>query len=457
MHLLIQDLAVRLGGQSVGFEEGAVATGFATDSRAVKPGDLFLGIQGERSDGHEFAAECLRAGSVGTIAERPVEGPHILVGNLVKALATMAASFRSEYNGPVVGITGSAGKTTTKELLAAALSPLGPVLKTQGNRNTEYTSPLMWAELDATTKAVVVEMAMRGFGQIAHLASFSRPTVGIITNIGFAHLQQVGSRKGIARAKSELFETLPERNGLGIVWQGDPYLDILSSRVKSGRVRTFGFTEYADCRITEYQALRWDQCDIAGTLDGEEWSATLPFVGRHLALDAAAAVLAAASVGVAPALAASRLYEVALPPMRMQVVEHQGIHFVLDFYNASPPSMVNAIETLAELPVAGRRMAVIGEMRELGEHVDEAHEMVGHALARQNLDMVFFYGPATEIVWNTALRDGMSAERFVIADTLDEITQFLMELKPGDAVLIKGSRALELERSLTPLGLSVNA
>jgi UDP-N-acetylmuramoyl-tripeptide--D-alanyl-D-alanine ligase len=440
------EYAALLGG-SLNGPAAATVEGFATDSREAAPGILFLAIRGAHVDGHDFVPQALAAGAVAAVVERRVEGPHILVKDLVSALGRMAGRFRDEFTGPVVGITGSAGKTTTKELVAAALSPLGPVLKTRGNRNTEYTAPLLWAEAEPGHRAAVVEMAMRGFGQIAHLASFSRPTVGIVTNIGFSHLEQVGSRKGIAQAKAELLEALPEE-GTAVLWHGDLFLDLLRSRSRARRIRTFGFCPSAECQIESYRALGWHTSEVVGTVDGDRWEVRLPFVGRHLALNAAAAVLVARELGVEPQRAADAMAGVELPPMRMEVRPLNGGTVLLDTYNASPPAMLGAIETLAEIPVDGRRLAVIGEMKELGEHGREAHRSVGAALHVHGIDRILFYGDAMADAWNEYVAAGGEPTRFSIAHSIDDVRRFLGEVEAGDAVLVKGSRALELERAL---------
>lgn len=421
-------------------------TGFATDSGGVRPGNVFLAFKGARADGHDFVPQALAAGAVAALVERPVAGPYLLVENVIAALAQMAASYRDEFAGPVVGITGSAGKTTTKEFVAAALSPLGPVLKTEGNRNSEYTSPLMWADLRSEHRAVVVEMAMRGFGQIQHLAKFSRPNIGLVTNIGYSHLEQVGSRRGIADAKGELLEALPPE-GTAVLWQEDEFLQTLRKK-SPAPVRTFGVSPEADCVVTHYEALDWDSGLVRGTLNGISWEARLPAVGRHLALNAAAAVLVADAAGVPPEEAAWALAKAQLPPMRMQVVERNGAKILLDNYNAAPPSMIAAIQTLAELPASGRIRAVIGEMRELGEHQEAAHRSVGEALAQANLDEVILFGAPVEYVRQGAIQNGLPDGKISVADSIEEVRAFLNRSEPGDAILIKGSRALELERAL---------
>lgn len=439
------ELAALLGAE-LHAEEGRLVTGFATDSRQVEPGNLFLAFRGEHVDGHEYVTAALNKGAAASLVERPVEGPHLLVPNVIDALAHMAGVIRADFHGPVVAITGSAGKTTTKEFVAAALSPLGRILKTRGNRNSEYTSPLLWTELEPATQAVVVEMAMRGFGQIRHLAAFTRPTVGLITNIGYAHLEQVHSREGIADAKGELLELLPP-DGVALLWHEDDYLSRLRGKT-SASVRTFGWSAEADSRISGYRVLDWDACEVAGVVDGQRWETRLNHVGRHIALNTSAAVLAAVNCGVEPQSAADGLAGAELPPMRMEIVERKGVRILLDTYNASPPSTIAAIETLAEMPVTGRRRAVLGEMRELGKHREAAHRSVGRALAHGRIDEAILVGEPTTFIRDEALREGMAAAKIRMASSLADVSAFLDEGNPEDAVLIKGSRALELERAL---------
>jgi UDP-N-acetylmuramoyl-tripeptide--D-alanyl-D-alanine ligase len=423
--------------------DGALpVTGFATDHREVAPGDLFLAIRGAKFDGHDFAAAAVAAGAVAVLAERPVDVPHLRVDNLVEALSRMAASFRSEFEGPVVGITGSAGKTTTKEFVAAALEPIGPVLKTRGNRNSEFTAPLLWAEL-AGHRAAVVEMAMRGFGQIAHLASFSLPTMGIVTNIGWSHLEMVGSREGIAQAKGELLEALPPE-GTALIWAEDDYADVL--RTKAERIRTFGFSEVADCRIERFESLSPRQGWVAGYVDEERWETTLPGIGRHIALNAAAAVLAAVQLGIGAQDAATRIGEAQLPGLRMEVRDIGGVQVIVDTYNSAPPAVIAALEALADLPCEGRRLAVLGQMNELGDYAEEAHRSVGRALANFGIEEALTIGEFARWISESAAEAGLRRVRHT--SSLEDVRAFLESARPGDLVLVKGSRALGLERAL---------
>ena len=416
---------------------GAVAQGFATDSRSVVPGDLFLAIRGDRVDGHVFVPQALARGASAALVERPVAGPHLLVDDVVAALARFAGSLRDEFRGPVVGLTGSAGKTTTKEMLAAALAPLGPVVKTAGNRNSEFTSPLLWTEVGTDAAAVVVEMAMRGFGQIAHLAAFSRPTLGLITNVGYSHLLQVGDRAGIARAKGELLEALPP-DAPCLLPADDEYLGALRRTAGARPVATFGFAKGADCRVVEYRATSLARAFARFRVFGEEVGLPLPAAGRHLATNAAAAILAARTLGVPLDALEGALAGAELPPMRMETRERDGATILLDAYNAAPPSVLAALETLFEAPVEGRRVAVLGEMKELGEATEEAHRRVG--AAAEGLDEVMFIGEAAGTMRDAAGKGTVGS--------LEDARAFLRDLRPGDVALVKGSRSLGLERIL---------
>lgn len=439
----VSDFAERCGGEIKGQWSQRQILGFALDNREVKSGDLFLAIRGAKVDGHDFVESALSAGAVGALVERPVPGPHILVPNLVDALAAYAKSRRMEFEGQVVGITGSAGKTSTKEFVAAALRPMGPILKTQGNRNTEYTCPLVWTDLTPEHAAVVVELSMRGPGQIRHLASFCLPTIAVVTNIGYSHIELVGSRHGIAEAKAEIFEYLPE-DGHAVIPEQDEFADLLRSRSKAP-VATFGFGE-GDCRVTAYEALTWSSCRIEGQLGRHRWEAILPTVGKHMALNAASAILVAHIAGIPVERSAESLAKVELPPMRMEIRRMGGVTFVLDTYNASPSSTIAALETLFQMPAQGRKMAILGEMRELGDLAKAGHYEVGAALADYPVDRAIVFGESTDAIQEGAIEKGFSAT--VRVPRKEDIPAALGELREGDVILIKGSRALELETVL---------
>ncbi len=282
---------------------------------------------------------------------------------------------------------------------------------------------------------------MRGFGQIAHLARIAKPSIGVVTNIGYSHLLQVGTRAGIAQAKGELLECLP-KDGVAVLWQEDEFLPNLIEIASDRRVTTFGFSKTADCHIRRYEPISWSQSRVEGVCFGSQWSTTLPAMGKHVALDAAAAVLAANLCGADAAVSGKALQEVILPPMRMEVRQINGATVLLDTYNASPPSMIAAIESVAMVPARGRKLAILGNMLELGESETEAHAQVGVAVDRSDLDIVYFVGEPMRHA--QAQVRGMVTTHFV--EDRIQLKQVVQRLEKDDVLLVKGSRALELEK-----------
>jgi UDP-N-acetylmuramoyl-tripeptide--D-alanyl-D-alanine ligase len=444
VHHNLSDIARRCGGELHGEDE--LVTGFVTDNREVKSGDVFIAIAGEKVDGHDFVPSALQSGAVASIVEKPVQGRYIQVANVVQALAQLALSFRREFNGHVIGITGSAGKTTTKEFTASACASLGGVLKTIGNRNSEFTGPLLWPELTKDTRVVITEMGMRGFGQIAHLAAFNKPTIGVVTNIGYSHVELVGTREGIAKAKGEMLSELPD-DGIAILFSEDEYLGNLIAIAGDRKIRTFGSGGNADCQVTGYQPLNWVSANVEGVLDGKKWSLTMPTVGRHIANNVAAALLAATEAGADLEDACLGIETATLPPMRMEIREFQGGTLVLDNYNSNPPAVLAAIQALEEVPCNGLRVAVLGTMRELGNESEEGHRAVGRRLSRSKVDRVFVFGDETEYIKLEFAKRGGDSSRMESISSLDELKSKLRFVKEGDTVLVKGSRALEMERA----------
>lgn len=440
----LRELAELLGGDLSG--EDAEFRRLVTDNREVEEGDVFIAIKGSRFDGAEFVGVAATSGAIASITERAVCSPHIRVGSVVGALARMASHLRSRFNGAVVGVTGSAGKTTTKEFIASALSPLGTILKTEANRNTEYTAPLLWLEADPPPAAIVVEMGMRGPSQIRHLASFAKPTIGVITNVGVAHLELLGTQAAIADAKAELLDALPSV-GTAILPADDNFLTFLRRRAPAN-VATFGFDPDADSRIVSVESISWIESSVSLLLNEELVQVRVPAVGRHFARNAAAAMLVASRLGVDPTDAAEAIGQVKLPSMRMQLVERRGIRIVMDAYNASPPAVIASLETLNDFPSDGPKSAVLGEMRELGTFAEAGHREVGRALAGSEVNRVCLYGPSTKWIAEEWVAAGRPPESIFIAGSLYDVRRFLGTLNPGDTVLVKGSRGLELERAL---------
>ena len=437
-----------LRGQEV---DSATFTGVSTDTRILQSGDLFVALVSPKSDGHQFVAQALSAGAAGLVVSRPVDAPPdvpvFLVPDTQIAYGQIARIWRDRFAIPVIGVTGSVGKTTVKEMLAAALSPLGPVLKTAASQNNETGVPKALLQLDETHKAAVIEMGMRGAGQIDYLCGIARPTVGVITLIGENHVELLGTQDAIADAKGELLEALPQ-DGTAVLNADDPYFAHLCAKT-SARVVTFGEPLPALERVGT-GASRYSATAVTRTETG--WGFTLHGVpvdvdspSRHDVSNALAALAVADTLGVPLAKAAEALRFYVPPPMRMQIVHTPWGGTVLnDAYNAAPASVRSALETLASQHT-GRKLAFLGDMKELGDQSETAHRDLGSVIANLGgLDALYAVGElAAQIPGATAVFADSAAAACFAEKTLD--------VRPGDTILVKGSRAMAMERIVDTL------
>jgi UDP-N-acetylmuramoyl-tripeptide--D-alanyl-D-alanine ligase len=393
------------------------------DSRAVGPGDLFVGLAGTRSDGGRFAAEALDAGAWGVLVAPAwaagLSGGAVLVADdPLGALGRLARGWRRELAASVIAVTGSVGKTSTKELIAAMLAPEMAVVASRANFNTDIGMPLEILGAPEGTDVLVLEAAMRGFGQIATLAAISEPDVGVITNIGPVHLEQVGSLEGVARAKAELLEDV----STAVVPAGEA---LLEPYLHGFEVVRFG--EGGDV---------WLDGDVV-VARGERLELELAFTARHHRLNALAAVAAALAVGVRP----SGRVEPPTGPLRGELVELAiGATIVNDCYNASPLSMRAALDELASHETAGRRVAVLGDMLELGSESEALHREVGGVAAAAGVELLVTVGPHA-----VAMLDTFDGESYAVVDAREAAALVGELIEPGDVVLVKGSRGIGLE------------
>ena len=421
----------------------------STDSRSLPEGCLFVALEGERFDGHDFIPAALRSGAAAAVAhERRDYGPGtvLYVKNTQRALMEIAKAYRAKFSIRCVGVTGSVGKTTTKEMIADVLSCAYRTLKTEGNLNNEIGLPKTLFRLDRTTEAAVVEMGMQGLGEIAALADVARPDVGVITNIGVSHLERLGSRENILKAKLELADALPD--GAPLLLCGD---NDLLSRVRIPRldVRFYGIENPA-CGLRA-KDLREGAGETSFLLCGEfgELPVTIPCAGRHNVLNALAAFSAGLALDIPPEKCAAALREYMPSGMRQKVVHWRGITVVEDCYNASPDSMRAALETLAGHPCTGRRIAVLGGMLELGAISERAHREIGAFAAEKGIDLLLAYGGNACYYRQGASEGGIPAELF--DDKEELLARLREEIRPGDTVWVKGSRGMRMEEILEGL------
>jgi len=447
--LTLAEVAVAAGGTLRDADPQAPVTGLSTDSRELAPGSLFVALPGSRTDGARYAGQALAAGAVACLA-RPgavADGPRVEVADPLAGLAAVAGEVRARSGARVVGITGSVGKTTTKDLLAAVLAGRFETVANLASFNNEVGLPLTLARLEPTTEALVVEMGARGPGHIAMLAGLARPGVGVVLNVGEAHLGVYGSREAIAAAKAELVEALP-RDGVAVLNADDPLVAAMAART-SARVVTFGLGAGAQVRAEGVELDGQGRALFRLAAGDRGADVALPAVGEHLVPDALAAAAAAGVLGMGPEEVAAGLRGASLSPARMQVTRRaDGLTVINDAYNANPTSMVAGLKALAAAGRHGRRtVAVLGEMAELGETAVAEHDRIGRLVARLGIDRLVGVGELGEVIVRAARMEGMWPEEAAAAADPDAALAALAVLAhPGDVVLVKASRVVALDR-----------
>jgi UDP-N-acetylmuramoyl-tripeptide--D-alanyl-D-alanine ligase len=454
-----------MGGTAVG-APATLATmrfaGAASDSREVKPGRLFFALPGERVDGFDFCGAAAQAGAAAVVVDalraRPAGCsaiPVIAVADPRKALGDLAAAVRKQYKGRVVGITGSNGKTTTKELVAAALSPAGQVLRTQGNLNTDVGLPLTVLEATGKEEFWVLEMAMRAPGEIAYLARIAEPNVAVVTNVAGAHLGLLGSLDAVARAKGEIFGGLAP-DGIAVLPVDEPLLEPEVAGLPKARRRRFGFAGTslrAFVRIMEFIPAGAAGSLIRLSVGYEPIVVRLPLAGEHNARNAAAALAVSNALSVPLLPAAAALQHATLPPHRSHVFSLGGRTVLDDCYNANPTSMAAALRTLVgSAGRFGRAFAIVGDMLELGDTAADLHQSVGREAVTVGVAGLAVVGSLGAKIAEGAIAAGLPANRAVVFSDPEAAAQAVATWSaPGDWILVKASRGMRLERAVEAL------
>jgi UDP-N-acetylmuramoyl-tripeptide--D-alanyl-D-alanine ligase len=435
----------------------AIVTSVVLDSRSVEPGGLFVAVKGERADGHEFAVEAVeQLGAVGVLGQRELPVPCVVVPDPQAALGLLARSILDRLpECTVVGVTGSSGKTSTKDLIASVLSSSMATVAPVGSQNNEYGLPLTVLRANEETRVLVAEMGSRGIGHIATLTRIAPPRIGVVLNVGTAHLGEYGSVEVIAQAKGELVEALPsaQDGGVAVLNADDPRVRAMAART-SARVVLVGVAQDAEVRAEDVRLLAGAHASF--TLVTPEGSApvALGYVGAHHVANALAAAAVARELGMAVTHVASALSQ-ARPASRwrMEVVERaDGVTIVNDAYNASPDSVRAALEALVGLAAGRRTWAVLGEMLELGEARVELHESVGQLVARLDVDRLVVIGDGARPIADAADRYRSWAEApMVVPDVAAAVELLAQDLRTDDVVLVKASRSIGLERLVDAL------
>ncbi len=452
--LTLSDVIESTHGHWIGRDDPSaiVPTGVSIDTRTLKPGEIFFALPGEKVDGHQFLDAAFDRGACAAVVARSgdresrqaliaVDAPDLALGDLARL-------YRRRFDIPVIGITGSSGKTTTKDMIAAVLSTRYRVLATQGNLNNRLGVPLTLFNLSAHCDVAVIEMGISERGGMRYLCEIAQPTIGMITNIGPAHIEFFGSVEGVAKAKGELLEYLDE-SSMTILNLDDLFLSKERAKVK-GRLLGIGIEQICQFRG---EGLKLDQKGFGHfSLQGHSFHLSIP--GKHNVYNALMAATTGWALDVPLQDAAKALENFTLTELRSQVLEHNGIRMINDTYNANPASMQAALETLSQIEVDGRRIAVVGDMRELGAMTCDAHRELGRDVGNRKIDALFALGDLAPVVVEGGREAGIDqAWAYTDRDALTGALQAY--LKPGDLMLIKGSRGIAMERIVTALGFEM--
>ncbi len=431
------------------FEHKVVAQGYSIDSRTIQPGEMFFAVKGDRMDGHDFVEQALEKGAVAAAVRRdqlaryPVKTRLLAVEDTLVALQTLATAVRRLWAKPLIGVTGSTGKTTTKEAIAHVLSTRFRVLKSEGNFNNHFGLPLMLLKLEAGHEVAVIEMGMSHAGEIAALAKIAQPEIGVVTNVAPVHLEFFNSVADIARAKYELIESLPA-GGTAILNADDEYVSQFGRDFR-GKVVLHGLNASADVRAENVRSRGWEGSTFDVIVESCREPAVLPLMGPHNIHNALAAVAAGLERGLNPSEAVHALASLAPADKRGQVVKLGNITVINDCYNSNPKALNAMIDALAVVP-AKRRIVVAGAMLELGETGEALHRQSGEHAASKKIDALLGVRGQAEAMVEAAREAGMRAE-FVA--TPEEAGEWLLrESRDGDAVLLKASRGVKLEKAL---------
>lgn len=430
--------------------KGIEITGVSINTRTLQPGDLFIPFRGENTNGHKYVQQAFEAGAAAALWQQdepnpPKDLPLLIVEDPKTALQEMARAYRDELSTVVIGITGSNGKTSTKDLVASVLKPYFKVQKTQGNYNNEIGLPLTILSLDEDTKFAVLEMGMSGFGEIEFLSLLARPDYAVITNIGEAHMQDLGSREGIAKAKFEITAGLETHGKL--FYDGDepllqPFVEDFPQAV------SFGFDNNNELAVTDIKATEnGSSFQVSGIIDAPF---SIPVLGEHQVKNTLSAILIALEAGLSEEDIRKSLKNAALTDMRMQIIPAKnGATFINDAYNAAPSSMKAALNFVRETTMKEDKWLVLGDMLELGDNEQEYHEAIQASIS-EDIHGVCLYGPRMKWLYEK-MKDTYQGQLIWSESDYVPIVQFLEERITADSlILVKGSRGMALERVVEP-------
>ena len=446
--LTLKQIAAWCGGKILPQYEPLCVNRIQSDSRKVRSGDLFIALKGDKADGHDFAEAAISHGAVAALVSRPIDAdlPAIEVEDTMKAYGAIAAGYRAMLDVKVVGITGSVGKTTTKEMTATLLEASFRTAKTEGNQNNSLGLPMTIMNMPGDTEVAVLEMGMNHFGEMEYLAEIAKPDIALITNIGTMHIEHLGTREGILQAKLEIMhDMLP--GGVGVFNGDEPLLwNIRASGTH--KKYYYGIENHAcDVVATGIEDLEDGERFVVQGF-GQQFEVFVPVLGRHAVYNALAAATVALLLGVKPEKIQARFSAFRNTGMRQRIYVKNGVTIIEDCYNAGPESMEAALDVLKGIKTNGKRIAVLGDMLELGNRSAAEHFRIGR-LAVGCADILLTYGEHSVRTLTGAITGGMNPKNMDHFDTHEDMAHMLkMRVSEGDVVLFKGSRGMRMEKVL---------
>ena len=444
MKLKLAEIAEICGGQLLSGGGSALVTGFVTDSRKACPGAMFVPIRGENVDGHRFIANAFAAGASASFADHPVEapGPLVLVEDCRAALQKVGEAWRERFSLPIVGVTGSVGKTSAREMIAQGLTAGHQVYRTDGNANSQVGVPITMCGIGPQHTSAVIEMGVSMPGEMARIAQVVKPTCGVVTTIGTSHLEFMGTRENILAEKAHMADYLPAGAPLFVCGDNDLLPGL---RSEAYRVAAFGLGDHCQWRAVDLAEAGDSLTFTCLAPDGRSQTVVLPVLGEHNVRNALAALAVGDHLGQSLADTARALRAYEPPAMRQQIREARGLTIIDDSYNASPDSMQAALDLLATKPASGRRVAVLAGMRELGSYEREGHWKTG-AYAKEKGVELLAVGQLGEL-----MAQGYGERAVRVQDNPEAAAWLLERLRPGDLVLVKGSRGMRTEEIVQAL------
>ncbi len=442
--LLLSEIVTAVEG-SFGYPSDIEVTSISTDTRTIEKGAVFVALKGPNFDGHDYAKRAMELGAVAAITERAIEGAKcIIVDSTQTALLDIASFYRDKFDIKLIGVTGSVGKTTTKDIISLVMSKKFNTLKTQKNFNNEIGLPMTLFNLNREHQAAVIEMGMSNLGEISRLSVTAKPNMCVITNIGYSHIENLGSQENILKAKMEILDGAEENAPL-ILSKDDKYLKNVEVRSDRRLIFYSVSDSSADVYASDIET-KDERIEFNINSDGKTYKAILNCLGEHNVKNALAAFCVGREYNISPEDVIEAIGEFLPGGIRQGILDINGVKIIADCYNSSPDSAKSALHTLSQLETQGRKIAVLGDMLELGQFSKDLHKSVGEVVFEEQIDLLLCFGEMSKYYIQGAVKKGFDESRTRLFDSKEELSDYLKAIiREKDSVLLKASRGMKFE------------